>query len=192
MPYSTKCPRCDGKGRSWLEDRCAKCAGTGEVAPYRAHVTQGDWWDAGFSDRIHSWREVPGVLKKHCRVCLTPCTGRAQVWCGDRACKMAHWNRMYNGVHWIKRSLIVERGCACEHCGEVFEKPIDPRGPAYPCPGLLQVDHFVPLIDGGTDFPDNLQLLCEDCHKAKTAREAADRAAARRGVLPSDTGVRHG
>lgn len=33
------------------------------------------------------------------------------------------------------------------------------------------VDHIVPLAQGGTDRADNLQSLCHDCHKAKTARE---------------------
>lgn len=42
-----------------------------------------------------------------------------------------------------------------------------------------QRDHIVPLIDGGTDDDENIQGLCDDCHAAKTAREAAARAHAR-------------
>lgn len=34
------------------------------------------------------------------------------------------------------------------------------------------VDHVIPKSQGGTDSPSNLQLLCRDCHKQKTAREA--------------------
>ncbi len=34
-----------------------------------------------------------------------------------------------------------------------------------------EVDHIVRLADGGTDHPSNLQSLCEDCHKEKTAAE---------------------
>lgn len=33
------------------------------------------------------------------------------------------------------------------------------------------VDHVTPKAHGGTDARDNLQALCHDCHKAKTARE---------------------
>lgn len=35
------------------------------------------------------------------------------------------------------------------------------------------VDHIVNVARGGTDHPDNLQLLCSWHHKQKTAREAS-------------------
>lgn len=35
-----------------------------------------------------------------------------------------------------------------------------------------QVDHKVPKFEGGTGDDDNLQAICIDCHKAKTAAEA--------------------
>lgn len=34
-----------------------------------------------------------------------------------------------------------------------------------------EVDHIVPKAWGGTDDPDNLQSICNPCHKHKTARE---------------------
>jgi 5-methylcytosine-specific restriction enzyme A len=37
-----------------------------------------------------------------------------------------------------------------------------------------QVDHITPKAKGGTDDPDNLQAICDPCHKDKTAREAAE------------------
>ncbi|WP_267348693.1 HNH endonuclease signature motif containing protein [Sphingomonas sp. GM_Shp_2] len=40
-----------------------------------------------------------------------------------------------------------------------------------------EVDHIVPLSEGGTDTRDNKQGLCKPCHDAKSA---AERAAARR------------
>lgn len=39
-----------------------------------------------------------------------------------------------------------------------------------------EVDHVVPLADGGADDEANLQTLCPEHHAAKTAREAAARA----------------
>ena len=33
------------------------------------------------------------------------------------------------------------------------------------------VDHIVPIAHGGTDDDSNLQSLCHDCHKTKTALE---------------------
>jgi 5-methylcytosine-specific restriction endonuclease McrA len=39
-----------------------------------------------------------------------------------------------------------------------------------------EVDHIIPLWAGGEDIESNLQALCDDCHKAKTAEEAGARA----------------
>ena len=38
-----------------------------------------------------------------------------------------------------------------------------------------EVDHVVPLVQGGADDESNLQGLCSPCHKAKTALEAGKR-----------------
>jgi 5-methylcytosine-specific restriction endonuclease McrA len=46
-----------------------------------------------------------------------------------------------------------------------------------PRQSLWEVDHVVPLIDGGGHAADNLQTLCTPCHKLKTAEEARSRAA---------------
>lgn len=55
--------------------------------------------------------------------------------------------------------------------------------PDVPLPRRLDGDHRVPLADGGANNLGNMQLLCEDCHKAKTAREATERAARRRAAV---------
>lgn len=34
---------------------------------------------------------------------------------------------------------------------------------------LLEIDHVVPRSEGGTDAPENLQVLCEDCNAGKSA-----------------------
>ena len=44
-----------------------------------------------------------------------------------------------------------------------------------------EVDHKVPLEDGGSDTVRNLQLLTEKQHAAKTAREAKARAEKKKG-----------
>jgi len=49
----------------------------------------------------------------------------------------------------------------CAACGR-----LDRRG---------QVDHVVPLADGGANTQANLQFLCRACHARKTARENAAR-----------------
>lgn len=40
------------------------------------------------------------------------------------------------------------------------------------------VDHIVPLWAGGSDEDENKRLLCNECHDAKTAREAGERGGA--------------
>lgn len=35
-----------------------------------------------------------------------------------------------------------------------------------------EVDHIVPVSQGGNECLDNLQLLCHECHKEKTLRES--------------------
>jgi 5-methylcytosine-specific restriction endonuclease McrA len=37
-----------------------------------------------------------------------------------------------------------------------------------------EVDHISPKHKGGTDDHDNLQAICDQCHTAKTEREAAE------------------
>lgn len=47
------------------------------------------------------------------------------------------------------------------------------RGPR--CTGrATEADHVIPVAEGGPEFdPANGQAACPDCHKAKTAAEAA-------------------
>ncbi len=44
---------------------------------------------------------------------------------------------------------------------------------------LWELDHIVPLIDGGSHDPSNLQTLCAPCHREKTALENRQRASRR-------------
>jgi 5-methylcytosine-specific restriction endonuclease McrA len=43
-----------------------------------------------------------------------------------------------------------------------------------------ELDHIVPLADGGTHELVNMQTLCRPCHRAKTARESTGRAQRRK------------
>lgn len=51
---------------------------------------------------------------------------------------------------------------------------------AWPEDVRWEVDHIVPLEDGGDHVIENLQTLCRTCHRAKSAEEASARAARRR------------
>lgn len=52
--------------------------------------------------------------------------------------------------------------CQCEECRAM--------GRVRPA---TEVDHIVNKAQGGTDDPSNLQAINTECHKAKSAREAA-------------------
>jgi len=43
------------------------------------------------------------------------------------------------------------------------------------------MDHITEVIRGGSNQLENLQTLCQPCHKAKTRRLAHERALERRG-----------
>ena len=58
---------------------------------------------------------------------------------------------------------------------EVVERFLKKEG-LTKIPKGKEIDHKVPLVDGGPDTVRNLQLLTEKQHAAKTAREATARA----------------
>lgn len=74
---------------------------------------------------------------------------------------MSKFHRMNRG--WTTRRLRqLRREPLCRHCAAA--EP--PRVTA-----AQEVDHIVPLSQGGTDAPENLQSLCSDCHALKTRRD---------------------
>lgn len=87
------------------------------------------------------------------------------------------------------KNLWLDQMGKCEYCGET-ERFICRKGGVSGSfldgdlvqfvwlTSSLEIDHIQPLHRGGSNDPDNLQLLCVDCHKAKSARERSDRAMA--------------
>ena len=71
------------------------------------------------------------------------------------------WDDYYDRVDtWRER-----RDELKERYGDPYERARD-----------LEVDHIVPVADGGHPFdPANLQTLCSECHQDKTARENSER-----------------
>lgn len=77
----------------------------------------------------------------------------------------AEWEIKYGRRkrHYLSRRLrwlILERdGHRCVYCG------------AGPINGAqLTIDHVIPVIDGGTDDPDNLVTACDECNEGKRDR----------------------
>ena len=61
------------------------------------------------------------------------------------------------GRRWrrIRRRVLDRDGWRCRSCGKA---------------GRLEVHHVVPVEQGGTDAPINLQVLCVSCHLSTHSR----------------------
>ncbi len=69
------------------------------------------------------------------------------------------------GSKWVKiRAKWLSAHPLCVMC--------EAKGYAKPA---TQLDHIIPLWQGGKDDESNYQSLCVECHKDKTAAEARDR-----------------
>jgi 5-methylcytosine-specific restriction protein A len=68
----------------------------------------------------------------------------------------------------VRDRLSRDQGDCCAIC----RHPFGPKRRAH-------CDHIVPLADEGENRGSNLQMICADCHKAKTSVEATARAKTR-------------
>lgn len=77
-------------------------------------------------------------------------------------------NQFYHTTAWrnIRESVIRRDKAICQECNTPIHLTKKPA----------QVDHIIPISQGGsyTD-PNNLQTLCDSCHKTKTAKEICNR-----------------
>lgn len=62
----------------------------------------------------------------------------------------------------------------CARNGKLTPVLINLPAAAKEHPRSARVDHIMPKAHGGTDDPNNLETLCNTCHKAKTARETTE------------------
>lgn len=58
------------------------------------------------------------------------------------------------------RARVLRMNPMCAHCLR--------KGLVRPA---VEVDHILPLFKGGEDSTDNMQGLCAECHKVKTAQD---------------------
>lgn len=61
----------------------------------------------------------------------------------------------------LREKILLRDRYTCQHCGLVSMQK-----------GVMECDHIVNVAQGGTDDPNNLQILCKDCHKLKSQKEA--------------------
>ncbi|MFA5714415.1 MAG: HNH endonuclease [Candidatus Paceibacterota bacterium] len=109
------------------------------------------------------WLPVKEQKKVIYWLCLCPpiCSGKPQTQTkprGDFLFEVIMRSNYHRGnSQIIKNRLIEERGNICNHCGENL---------------YLELDHIIPLWNGGSNEDDNLQLLCRECHKNKSSIDA--------------------
>lgn len=144
------------------------------------------------------WFSDPG--KGHCRWCGKPVTSNRLCW--HNKCLIEYKKLFWPAV--IRRLMFEEAAGTCQGCGKLLasrclldglrlteEISIPHR---HVKSKRYHLDHIIPLADFPHDPQDpyaawrepNLQILCEDCHKAKTAQEATRRAERRRDQQAED------
>ena len=134
------------------------------------------------------------VPRGTCRWCGGPVAPPKRTFCSD-AC--VHEWRIRSDPGYVRECLWKRDHGICAHCGldtvaEARERYEERHGRPYPehwgKRGPWDADHIHPVhLGGGECGLEGYQTLCKDCHKAKTAREAAARAAAVRDPQPAQT-----
>lgn len=84
------------------------------------------------------------------------------------------WSQNTNGrsvPHGLQQRCFKRDKWTCQGCGYVGRQR----------PGDLHADHVHNRAEGGQNDLDNLQTLCDDCHKPKSAAERARGRARRSG-----------
>ncbi|PXX72585.1 MULTISPECIES: HNH endonuclease [unclassified Pseudomonas] len=62
---------------------------------------------------------------------------------------------------WLKEALFYRENGRCAKCSTNLTGVFDPSQ-------KFQIDHIIPISNGGTTDPTNLQILCEKCNKEKS------------------------
>lgn len=101
----------------------------------------------------------PDIAPGNCRVCGKPCAPKRR---SHHDCR-----RRFRDLRDYRTATLRDNGKRCARCGTT-------EGPFH-------ADHIRRLKDGGSKQSWNRQVLCEVCHKKKTAAEASAAAAAERG-----------
>lgn len=146
-----------------------------------------------------------------CRWCWGAVPKGRLYWCGPGCVtdyrQRADWNFI--------RDQIIKRDIVCRCCGGARYSPVGGKkraaagwqvrevfylasrrwgkewrslvwGPFNALELRWEVDHIVSVVQGGTDDPANLRLLCAPCHYERTATWARDRAAGTQTALSLD------
>ncbi len=152
-----------GRRTSWCSDECV------ETYMIRAHPASArdavDKRDKGVCAACHldcgSIREQ--ILEATAEV--------IDLWNGDRGTRWVRWSRRSNvNKQWPQRMLAQVQAARQEILEPFGWDHLWRRSTFY------DVDHRIPVFEGGESTMENLRTLCLTCHTIKTAEEATRRA----------------
>ena len=94
-----------------------------------------------------------------CINCGKPLPKQRWLYCSSK-CNMEFYKNHVKDWGLIREQVFKRDKYTCQRCGLKLSS------------SELQCDHIIPISLGGPEFDmRNLQTLCEDCHKKKTARD---------------------
>lgn len=164
---------------------------------------------------------IKQAIKKTCKWCLIPLSGRRSSWCSDECvnkflaisgraegyleqrskgrCELCSFplkmlRQMHSDFWSIAHSLnqddpdailIMEeiQGQGWGWCFKQWHSRSYDRWEWAVRQHFEEIDHIVPLIEGGGTCPTNLRLLCLPCHQKETKALAGRRAKSKKGQL---------
>lgn len=85
---------------------------------------------------------------------------RRWLYCSDK-CNIEFYKKHVKDWNVIREEVFKRDNYTCQDCGTKAKHIED-----------LECDHIIPISLGGAEFDkDNLQTLCSECHKKKTAKD---------------------
>lgn len=117
-----------------------------------------------------NWAKYRGRYGKgRCGYCGKKVSGRRRLWCSDECTTAIH----SQGKYWASlRRKFIRLHLECAACHQSL-----PVGQS----SYWIVDHIIPIAIGGEEFDEaNLQVLCPECNKVKTAKDMKQIALQRR------------
>jgi hypothetical protein len=127
-----------------------------------------------------------------CHWCGQEVGPRKRRWCGED-CLSIWWGPRVWVAHHLppecarcgldtvameeRRMNLIRRGAGLQVRRALRELGFDPDR------SLWDADHILPLAEGGRDSPDNIQRLCQPCHREKTTEQAGRKSRRARGVM---------
>lgn len=125
-----------------------------------------------FDDKYPDWFTALLSLldiEKRCRYCGNAIPAMRKHYCSDLCNMYFKYAAHDTKVNSLRRFLHKHYKFQCAVCESklAYSVPSGLELPVY----SGEVDHIIPLKDGGKHLVSNLQLLCADCHAKKTKKQ---------------------